>query len=108
VARNRRGDAMRCVEQLEARRLLAGGVDATFGSSAGAAFAAPGGSPILLDSAVDRAGRVVLAGRITQTIVRPEQVGMFIGRLNTAGQADAKFGVGGVMCGTARGLRQVD
>src|SRR5436189_6284426 len=96
------------VETLEARRLLSGGVDGTFGSATGAALDAPGETPVLLDSAVDPAGRVVLAGRTSRTVGGVEQPGMWLARLNAFGQLDGKFGVGGILSGTPRGFQQLD
>src|SRR5436309_3189326 len=58
-----RGNHVGWMELLESRRLLAGGVDPSFGSTAGVAFGPPGDSGVVTASAVDRSGRVILAGQ---------------------------------------------
>ncbi|HEX3357973.1 MAG TPA: hypothetical protein VHS31_13455 [Tepidisphaeraceae bacterium] len=92
-------------ELLESRQLFSGGVDASFGSASGAHFVAPGNSPVILDSDVDSSGRVVLVGTTSEKVQGKSHAEMFLARLNSRGTLDSKFGSGGIIEGTPKGIQ---
>ncbi len=91
------------MEALERRRMLSG-VDSSFGPATGATFHGPGADPLLMASAVDGAGREMLAGETNAA--QPGQ--MFLSRLNFYGDLDTNFGTGGTIQNTPRGLDHAD
>src|SRR5688500_3541763 len=98
----RRPCGMAYLEGLEARRLLAGGLDPTFGSNAGTEFSLEAG--VTQSRAVDSQGRVLLGGMKSVD----SQQRMLVARLHVDGEIDARFGVDGFVIGTPRGLNDAD
>jgi uncharacterized delta-60 repeat protein len=96
------------LERLEARRLLTGGVDPTFGSPTGVAFEGPGDSPAIRQTIIDPAGRLLIAGMTTTTVGGVAQQQLFVTRIHTNGAPDPNFGDGGTFLGTPRGLNRAD
>lgn len=96
------------LHELEPRRLFSGGIDPTFGSSAGAIFTPPANATVM-DSTVDSAGRMILVGMVDLGPSKDngEIDQMFIARLNSAGQLDPSFFGGGISQGTPRGITQL-
>jgi uncharacterized delta-60 repeat protein len=94
------------VEPLESRQLLAR-VDPSFGSASGAPWGVTLPHAVMLDSTIDSAGRVVIAGTTHKTVAGKTQHQMFISRLNPDGRLDRKF-AGGVVFGTPHGITELD
>lgn len=90
------------IESLDARQLLNGGVDPSFGGDHGLKLDVPGFSYELVNSSlVDSAGRTILYG---STDIRAKHSRAMIVRLTPSGELDRSFGKDGVLQGTPRGI----
>jgi uncharacterized delta-60 repeat protein len=92
-------------EALEQRRLLAGGLDPSFAAPHGLNFDPPGDRALVHDVAIDPAGRIMVVGQ-TDTIPDSEYAELFVSRVHVNGDLDSKWGVGGWVGGTPRGIKE--
>lgn len=96
------------VDELESRRLMAGGIDERFETSGGTNYVPPGRNAQVLDTAIDAEGRTLIVGTMSRTIRRQAREVMFLARLGRDGVRDVRFGVGGEVIGAPLGVTRID